>query len=121
MRVHQPGHHLTRARDVKVDDWSWARTARRVAVLARLARPYRGRVALAVVSLLAATGTTLIIAHRLSTISLADEIVVLEHGRVVARGVHEDLLERSAVYRDIHEHGLIELEVVRQVEEAAAS
>ncbi len=64
--------------------------------------------------------TTLIIAHRLSTISLADEIVVLEHGRVVARGVHEDLLEESAVYRDIHEHGLIELEVVRQVEEAAA-
>jgi ABC-type multidrug transport system fused ATPase/permease subunit len=65
--------------------------------------------------------TTLIIAHRLSTISLADEIVVLEQGRVVARGVHEDLLEESAVYRDIHEHGLIELEVVRQVEEAAAS
>jgi ABC-type multidrug transport system fused ATPase/permease subunit len=65
--------------------------------------------------------TTLIIAHRLSTISLADEIVVLEQGRVVARGVHEDLLERSPVYRDIHEHGLIELEVVRQVEEAAAS
>ena len=65
--------------------------------------------------------TTLIIAHRLSTISLADEIVVLEAGRVVARGVHEDLLERSPVYRDIHEHGLVELEVVRQVEEAAAS
>ena len=65
--------------------------------------------------------TTLIIAHRLSTISLADEIVVLEAGRVVARGVHEDLVERSPVYRDIHEHGLVELEVVRQVEEAAAS
>jgi ABC-type multidrug transport system fused ATPase/permease subunit len=65
--------------------------------------------------------TTLIIAHRLSTISLADEIVVLENGRVVARGVHKDLLERSAVYRDIHEHGLIELEVVRRVEGAAAS
>jgi ABC-type multidrug transport system fused ATPase/permease subunit len=64
--------------------------------------------------------TTLIIAHRLSTISLADEIVVLEGGRVIARGVHEDLLERSAVYRDIHEHGLVELEVVRQLEEAQA-
>jgi ABC-type multidrug transport system fused ATPase/permease subunit len=59
MRVHQPGHHLTRARDVKVEDWSWARTARRVAVLARLARPYRGRAALAIVSLLAAVATAL--------------------------------------------------------------
>jgi ATP-binding cassette subfamily B protein len=65
--------------------------------------------------------TTLIIAHRLSTISLADEIVVLEVGRVVARGTHEELLERSPVYRDIHEHGLVELEVVRQLDEAAAS
>jgi ABC-type multidrug transport system fused ATPase/permease subunit len=64
--------------------------------------------------------TTLIIAHRLSTISLADEMVVLEHGRVVARGVHEDLLAESPVYRDIHEHGLIELEVARRVEEATA-
>jgi ATP-binding cassette, subfamily B, bacterial len=59
VRVHQPGSHLTRPRDVKVDDWSWARTARRVAVLARLARPYRGRAALAMVSLLAAIATTL--------------------------------------------------------------
>jgi ABC-type multidrug transport system fused ATPase/permease subunit len=65
--------------------------------------------------------TTLIIAHRLSTISLADEIVVLEAGRAVARGTHEELLEESPVYRDIHEHGLVELEVVRQLEEAAAS
>jgi ABC-type multidrug transport system fused ATPase/permease subunit len=59
VRVHQPGHHLTRPRDVKVEDWSWARTARRVAVLARLARPYRGRVALAILALLAAVGTAL--------------------------------------------------------------
>jgi ATP-binding cassette subfamily B protein len=59
VRVHQPGHHLTRPRDVKVEDWSWARTARRVAVLARLARPYRGRAALAIVSLLAAVATSL--------------------------------------------------------------
>src|SRR5207237_9820306 len=50
--------------------------------------------------------TTLIIAHRLSTIALADEIVVLDDGRIAARGTHEELLESSAVYRELYEHGL---------------
>ncbi len=50
--------------------------------------------------------TTFVIAHRLSTISLADEIVVLEHGRVVAHGDHEHLLEASELYREIVEKGL---------------
>jgi ATP-binding cassette subfamily B protein len=52
--------------------------------------------------------TTIIIAHRLSTIALADEIVVLEHGRVAARGTQAELLETSAVFREIHEHGLLQ-------------
>jgi len=52
--------------------------------------------------------TTLIIAHRLSTIALADEIVVLEHGRIAARGTEEELLETSPVFREIHEHGLLQ-------------
>ena len=52
--------------------------------------------------------TTIIIAHRLSTIQLADEVVVLEHGRVAARGTQEELLEGNAVYRELHEHGLLE-------------
>ena len=51
--------------------------------------------------------TTLIIAHRLSTISLADEIVVLDHGRIAARGVHEELLATSRAYREIYEYGLV--------------
>jgi ATP-binding cassette subfamily B protein len=50
--------------------------------------------------------TTFVIAHRLSTISLADRIVVLEQGRVVADGSHDDLLEQSELYREIVEKGL---------------
>jgi ABC-type multidrug transport system fused ATPase/permease subunit len=50
--------------------------------------------------------TTFIIAHRLSTVSLADEIIVLDHGEVVDRGTHEELLEGCGFYREIAEHGL---------------
>jgi ABC-type multidrug transport system fused ATPase/permease subunit len=50
--------------------------------------------------------TTFVIAHRLSTISLADRIVVLEAGRVVADGAHEELLSQSELYREIVEKGL---------------
>ena len=50
--------------------------------------------------------TTFVIAHRLSTIALADEIVVLEHGRVAAHGSHEELLEESPLYREIVEKGM---------------
>jgi len=50
--------------------------------------------------------TTFIIAHRLSTIALADEIVVLDHGRIAAHGDHEQLLEVSELYREIVEKGL---------------
>jgi ABC-type multidrug transport system fused ATPase/permease subunit len=50
--------------------------------------------------------TTLIIAHRLSTVSLADEVVVMDGGRIVDRGTHEDLLDGCGFYREIAEHGL---------------
>jgi ABC-type multidrug transport system fused ATPase/permease subunit len=49
--------------------------------------------------------TTFVVAHRLSTISLADEIVVMDAGRIVDRGTHEELLERSPMYAEIAEFG----------------
>ena len=52
--------------------------------------------------------TTFVIAHRLSTIALADEVVVLEDGEIVARGTHEELLDDSPLYREIAEKGLPE-------------
>jgi ATP-binding cassette subfamily B protein len=63
--------------------------------------------------------TTLIIAHRLSTIALADEIVVLDDGRIAARGTHDELLVTSQVYRDIYEHGLLERQFADAVEARA--
>ncbi|HEX6688826.1 MAG TPA: ABC transporter ATP-binding protein [Solirubrobacterales bacterium] len=50
--------------------------------------------------------TTFVIAHRLSTVSLADEVVVMDAGRIVDRGTHEELLEGCGFYREIAEHGL---------------
>ena len=50
--------------------------------------------------------TTFVIAHRLSTIALADDIVVLEEGRIAARGSHTELLERSELYAEIAAKGL---------------
>lgn len=46
--------------------------------------------------------TSLVIAHRLSTIESADEILVVEDGRIVERGNHADLLAQSGVYAQLH-------------------
>ncbi len=50
--------------------------------------------------------TTFIVAHRMSTISLADEVVVMDGGRIVDHGAHEELVERCELYAETAEHGL---------------
>src|SRR5690606_32297105 len=49
-------------------------------------------------SLIAKNRTTLIIAHRLSTIVDADQILVLDHGRVIEKGSHRELLQHNGHY-----------------------
>lgn len=49
-----------------------------------------------------ATRTTIIIAHRLSSVRDADQILVLDEGRVAERGSHDELLKRNGIYADMH-------------------
>jgi ATP-binding cassette subfamily B protein len=52
--------------------------------------------------------TSFVIAQRISTVLNADQILVLENGRIKDRGQHEDLMERSAIYADIYHSQLAE-------------
>jgi ABC-type multidrug transport system ATPase subunit len=47
--------------------------------------------------------TTFVIAHRLSTIQSADQILVLDAGRIVERGTHSELLKAGGLYRRLYE------------------
>ena len=52
--------------------------------------------------------TTFVIAHRLSTVRRADMILVMDQGRIVERGTHEELLARGGLYKEIHDLQLID-------------
>lgn len=67
--------------------------------------------------------TTIIVGHRVSAMRHADEILVLEEGRVVERGGHAALLEASGAYADLHrkQRLALEIEELEQVLEATGS
>jgi ATP-binding cassette, subfamily B, bacterial len=54
-------------------------------------------------AVLLAGRTSFVVAHRLSTIRHADQVLVLDHGRIVERGTHDELVTRGGVYADLYE------------------
>jgi ABC-type multidrug transport system fused ATPase/permease subunit len=68
---------------------------------------------------LMANRTSIVIAHRLSTIVHADQILVLDHGRIIERGTHDKLLSLGGKYTRLCEQSLLETSPLRETEPPA--
>jgi ATP-binding cassette subfamily B protein len=55
--------------------------------------------------------TAIIVAHRISTVREADQIFVLDQGRIVERGTHDELIRRNGLYAELHKKQLLEEEL----------
>jgi ATP-binding cassette subfamily B protein len=61
--------------------------------------------------------TNILIAHRISTVQLADLILVLDHGKLVEKGTHEELLKKEGYYSELYRMQQLEEEVEKRTEE----
>jgi ABC-type multidrug transport system fused ATPase/permease subunit len=68
---------------------------------------------------LMANRTSIVIAHRLSTIVHADQILVLDHGRIIERGTHDKLLALGGKYARLCQQSLLETSPLRETEPPA--
>ncbi|HET9437240.1 MAG TPA: ABC transporter ATP-binding protein [Gaiellaceae bacterium] len=119
MKVWQAGTHLTEQRGAQVEDWSWRQTRRRLATLARLARPYPGRALLAGVTLLGFTIVALLPPY-LAKLAVDEGIGARDLGRLslivaafVAAGIATFGLSSAQTYFTgwVGERGLADLRI----------